>query len=145
MDWRSKLVARIADLVIDLVASFNLEARQHLHDLAIRLDHLGSNLVAGAVLRQKLIQRGVAQVFSRYAPWLQVLGVDFRHRKSVAAEALAKTRGTRRSLRARHTECRSPCSVVGQPNNVSSRPAEMSLQRLHPRRRSVEMLLEELL
>src|ERR1035438_3405260 len=97
------------------------------------------------MLRQKLIQRDVAQVLLQIYALAQILRVDFRHRKSVPSKTTREL--DKRDIFFAHA-IQNPdrrVVIVGEPNDPSPRAAEITLQRLHPRGRSAEVLLEELL
>src|ERR1035441_11078595 len=54
---------RIAHFVIQIAASFDLKAWQHGHNLAVGFNRLGSDSLTQTIFREKLKERGVAQVF----------------------------------------------------------------------------------
>ena len=93
--------ARITNVVVEIAAGFDLKARQARPPLCDTLLPLRRNLRAGAVLRQKLKQRGVAQIFFEVSALAQILGINFRHRQPVPAKVPGRIRGKRRFLRAR--------------------------------------------
>ena len=101
-------------------------------------------VVACPIFRQKLKQRGVAQVFFQISALRQIFRVNFRHRQARAGENAARIPGKRRSLRARRS--RMPMALnfsLDKPDDVTPRAAELALQRLHLLHRRVEMLLKE--
>ena len=55
--------SRIAQLVIQIAAGFDLKPRQNGHNFAVGLDRLRSNVFPGAILREKLKKRRIAEVF----------------------------------------------------------------------------------
>ena len=90
MDWRSKLGARIAHLVIQIAPGFDLKAWQHGHHLAIGFNDLGSNILADTMLREKLKKRRVPQVFFEISAVAQIFRINFRHRQTVPAKMPGK-------------------------------------------------------
>ena len=106
MDCRSKAGARVADSVVQVAAGFDLKARQKGDDFAIGLDHRLSNVLAGAILGEKLEEGGVSQIFFQIGAVVQVLGVDFRAPAGRAGENAAKIPERRRSPRGRRRGCR---------------------------------------
>ena len=82
--------ARIAHFVVQIAAGFDLKARQHGHDFAIGFNRLGSNLLAGAIVREKLKKRRVAKVFFEISAVAQIFGVNLRHRQTVPAKMPGK-------------------------------------------------------
>ena len=136
--------ARIADFVIQIAAGFDLKARQHGDNFAIGLDRLGSDVLAGTIGARET-QRAWCRpgLLRDKRP-----GSNPRRRSPAPAgrggENAGKIRGRRRSPRARHRECRWRCGCSPESRMIfASRAAELALQRLHPLRRRVEMLLKK--
>ena len=77
---------RIAHLVIQIAPSLDLKARQHGHNFAIGFHYIGSDAFARPMLREKLEERRVAQVFFEISALVQIFRVDFRHGQTVLAK-----------------------------------------------------------
>ena len=82
--------ARIAHLVVQIAAGFDLKAGQHGHHLAIGFHDLGSNILAGPMFREKLKERRVAQVFFEISAVVQVFRINFRNWQAVPAKMAGK-------------------------------------------------------
>ena len=135
--------ARIAHLVIQIAAGFDLKARQHGHNFAIGFDRLRSNVLAGTISREKLKERRVSQILLEISAVAQIFRVDFRHRQAVPAKMPGKFE--ERDVLFAHViqNANRAALFAGKPDDVAPRAAELSLQRLHLRDRCVEMLLKK--
>src|SRR5215472_2938287 len=80
----------IADLVVQIVTSFHLEARQLFCHLAVNLYYGRINLVAAAVGGKKLEERGATQIFFQIGSSVEVCAVDLGHGQTVAAKVPGK-------------------------------------------------------
>ena len=86
------------------------------------------------MLREKLEQRGVAQVFFEIGALAQIFAINFRHRQTMPPEMPGKfeegdvlfTHVVQNANRAGRS--------AGQPDDLASGTAELSLQRLSPAR-----------
>src|SRR5580700_2757904 len=137
--------AGIADVVIQIAPGLDLKARQHSHNLAISFDRLRRDPLACAIGREKLEKRSVAEILFQVRALVQSFRVNFRHRQTVAPEVPGKFQeGGVLLAHVMQNSDRSE-SVVRKPEDVPSRAAELALQRLHPRRRNVEMPLKKIL
>src|SRR5436305_2897001 len=81
-----KTAPRIANLVVQIAARLHLKARQHGNRLAVCLNYRRSNVVARAVLREKVKQRGVTQVFFQVSAMSQIFSINFRHGQAVTSK-----------------------------------------------------------
>ena len=90
MDCRSKTGTRIANFVIQIAARFDLKSRQHGHNFAICINHLGSNLFASTIVREKLKKCCVPKIFFEISALAQILSINFRHRQPVPAKMPGK-------------------------------------------------------
>src|ERR1019366_4009941 len=135
--------ARIAHLVIQIAAGFDLKAWQHGHNLAVGFNHLGSDSLTQTIFREKLKQRGVAQVFFQISAVTQIFGIDFRHRQSVAAKMPGKFQES--NVLFAHLVANSNRAefFADQPDDITPRAAEMAGQRLRLIYRRAEVLLKK--
>src|SRR6267143_1556773 len=76
----------IANLVIQIAASFDLETGQHGDNFAIGFDNLRSDGFACAIFGEKFEERGVAEVFLEIGAVGEAFGVNFRDGEAVAAK-----------------------------------------------------------
>jgi len=81
-----KAAARVADAVIQVAAGFDLEARKCFYDSTIEVDDVRLDGWTGAMLREEMEKRGVAEVFFEVGAFVDGVAVDFRHGKAVTAE-----------------------------------------------------------
>ncbi len=136
--------ARIAHFVIQVAAGFDLKARQHRHNFAIGFHRRRSNVFAATILRQKLEERRVAEVFFEIGAVVQIFAIDFRHGQTMPAKMPGKfKKGDVLFAHVVQNADRAE-SAAGQPDDLAPRAAELALQRLHLLGRRVEMLLKKL-
>ncbi len=135
----------IADIVIQVAASFDLETREHGDNLAIGFDDLGSNVLAGAVFGEEFEERGVAEVFFEIRAMAQILGVDLGNGKSVAEKMFGEFEKSGVLFADAVENAYGAVLLIGEPDDFAPRTAEFALQRLDAVGRGVEMLLEEIL
>jgi len=74
---------------------------------------------------------------------VEILGVDFRNRQAVPAKMLGECEEGDIFFAAAVKNANRGDAVVGQADDFAAGAAEFTLQRLNPRGRGVEMLLEE--
>ena len=135
--------ARIADLVIQIAAGLHLKARQHSHDFAICLDRLGSNLIAGAILREKFEQRRVAEVLFEICALAQIFRINFRNRQPCRRKCRENSR--KRDILFTHAVQNADRAGSPPVSRMILRPEPPSSPAAaHPLSRRVEMLLEKL-
>ena len=92
---------------------------------------------------KKIEERGVAEVLLQIGARVEILVVDFRHRKAMPAEVAGKLQeGNVFGAHAVH-HADGAAAFVGETDDGASRAAKPALQRLHPRRRRAEMLLKQ--
>src|SRR5579859_7999528 len=135
--------ARITDAVIQVAPGFNLKPRQRLHHFAVDIDHRRRDLIRPAVLREKVKQGGVAQVFFQISAGIQVFSVDFRHRQPVAPKVAREfEEGDVFSAHVvdHANGARSQCA---QAQDVPPGSAKLALERLHLFHRAVEVPLKQ--
>src|SRR6266705_2284579 len=134
----------IANTVIQVAASFDLEAREHGDNLAIGFDDLGSNVLAGAVFGEEFEERGVAEVFFKIGAVAEVFGVNFRNGKAVAEEMFGEFEKSGVLFADAVENAYGAVLLIGEPDDFAPRTAEFALQRLDTVGRGVEILLEEI-
>ena len=140
--------ARIANFVIQIASRLDLKTRQPANCLAVRFDRGRSDRRAGAMARRETRTKWCRRDPARG----RRPGLSLRHRFPEPANhdagSGARIPGRQRSLRAHRTKCRSRAGFLrplrGQTHNLSSRSAELTLQRQHPLRGHTEMPLEQL-
>ena len=66
----------IANGVVEIAAGFDLETRKYGDNFTIGIDDGGSNCVAGAVLAEKLEERGIAEVLFKVRASIQIFSID---------------------------------------------------------------------
>jgi len=136
--------ARITHLVIQIAARFDLKARQQGHHLAISFDHLRSDVLTGAVFREKLKKSRVPQVFFEISAVGQVFLIYFRHRQAVPAKMPGEFQESDVLLVHSIQDANGAEVGAGQPDDISPRAAKLALKRLHSIDTRVKMLLEKL-
>ena len=105
------------------------------------------------MLRKKLEERGVAEIFFQVSPVIEVFRIDLRHRQAMPAKVAGKfkKRGVlfanviQNSDRADRLRLVPASVLAGQANDFSPRTSQLSLQSLNPRDRRMEVLLEKML
>ena len=73
----------------------------------------------------------------------QIVGVNFRHGKAMAAKVPRELEESDIFFAHVVQDANGAMILVRKPNNAAPRPSKLALQRLYPRHRRVEMLLEE--
>ncbi len=124
--------ARIAHLVIQIAAGFDLKTGQHGHHLAIGFHRGGSNIFPDTIIRQKLKKCCVPQVFLEIRAAVQIFPINLRHRQTVPAKMPGKLEesGVLFAHVMQNPDGAECCA--GQPDNGAPRTTEFALQRLHP-------------
>ena len=135
---------RIAHLVIQIAPSLDLEPRQYGYDFAIGLNRLRSNVLASAILRKKLKKRRAAQVFFQISIVRQIFSINFRNGQTVLAKVPGKFEEsdilfTDVVQNTNRTEL-----PTAEPDDLSTRAPEFSLERLYLLSRRVEGLGKKL-
>src|SRR5882762_1997266 len=136
--------ARIAHFVVQIPAGFHLKPRQNGDHFAIRIDHLRSNALAGAMFREELIKCRVAQVFLEIGALGQIVRINLRHRQTVPVKVPGEFE--KRDVLFPHTIQNANRAVffAGQPDDLAPPSTEFALQRQHPFDGRVEVLLKKL-
>ena len=124
--------ARIAHIVIQIAAGFDLKAWQHGHNLAIGFHGLGSNVLADPMFREKLKKRRVPQVFFEISAVAQIFRINFRHRQTVPAKMPGKFEESDVLFAHVIQNANGAELFAGKPDDFAPRTAELALQRLHP-------------
>src|ERR1700676_355912 len=133
----------IAGGVIEIAASFDLKARKDGDDLAISFDGLRRDDFAGAIFREKLIERGVAEVFFEICAVGKVFAVDFRDREAVAAEVAREVEESGVFFAYAVEDADGGGIFIGETDDLAPGTAEFSLQRLDVGGRGAEGWFEE--
>ena len=133
----------IADGVVEIAGSFDLEARKSGDDLAIGVDGGRSDFCASAIFGKKLEERGIAEVFFEIGAVRKIFSVDFRDGKAMSAKMFreAEEGGVFFADVVENTD--GGGGVVGEANDFAAGAAEVALKRMNARGWRVEMLLEE--
>jgi hypothetical protein len=138
-----KAAARIADGVVEVAASFDLETRKSLDDFAIRVDNGRGNGRAGTVLCEEMKESGVAKVFFEVGALINGVAVDFGNGKAMAAEVAGKLE-ERDILFALIVEnADGGKAPAGETDNLTAGTAEFALKRENTLGGLVKMGLEE--
>src|ERR1039458_7498066 len=140
-----KTSSRVANAVVQVLSRLNLKAGQHGHHLAISFHRRRRDILPLAILREKFKQRRVSEVFFEISTVLQILRINFRNRQTVPPKMPGKRQKSRVLLT--HAIQNADCAdlAAGQPNNLPSRSAQFSLQRLNPLRGGSKPLFKQLL
>ena len=136
---------RIANVVIQIASCLDLKPRQHGYHFAIGFHHVGGDVLARPMLREKLEERGVTQVFLEISALVQILRINFRHRQTVPAKMPRKLEERDVLFAYVIQNANRAAFLVGKPDDVPSRAAQLALQRLDSPSRNAEMLLKKLL
>ncbi len=117
----------IADTVIQIAASFDLEAREDGDDFAIGFDDLRGNVIARAILGKKFEKGGVAEVFLEIGAVVEVFGVNFGNGKAVAAKMFRECEegGVFFANAVENTD--GAAILVGEADNFAAGTAEFTL------------------
>src|SRR5208282_643932 len=139
--------ARIAHLVVQIASRLDLKTRQQGDNFSIGRDGFGSDGRAVAMIREKLKERGAAEILFEISAVAQIFGINLGHRQTVTAKVPGKFEEgdiffTHIIENADRADFAAAATAI-EPDDLAPRPAELALQRLHPLNRRVEMLLEE--
>ena len=77
---------RVAHVVVQRPAGLDLEPRQDLDHLPVQVQRLGREPAVGAIRREELEERRVAQILFQVDPLVEVLGVDLGHGQAALPE-----------------------------------------------------------
>jgi len=135
----------IADLVIQVAARFDLEAREHGDNFAIGFDDLRSDAFARPVLGEEFEERSIAEVFFEIGAVVESFGVNFRNGKAVTAKMFGEFEEGGIFFADAVENADRTVFFVDEPDDFSARAAEFALQRQDALWRRVEVLLEEVL
>ena len=136
-------VAWIAHVVIQISTGFHLKAGQHGHNFSIRFNCSRTDDVAGTVLREKLKEGRIAEVFLEVSVLLQIHRIDFRNRQIVLPKVSGELQKSDVLLADAVQNPDSTELVVRNPDDLAAGDAELALNRLHPFGLRVEILLKE--
>src|SRR5208282_5815590 len=137
--------AWIAHFVIQIAASFDLKARQHVHNFAICFNHLGGKVFADTIRREKLKKRRVPEIFLEISALAQIFSINFRHRQTVPAKMPGKfEEGDIFFAHAIQNANRADL-FAEKPDDLAPRASKLALERLHSLDRRMEMLFKKLL
>src|SRR5262249_35517095 len=116
----------IAEGVVEIASSFDLEAREDGDDTAIDVDGGVGDQFAFTILRQELEERGVAQIFFEVGACIEIFGVDFRDRKSMAAEMFGEGKEGGVFFSNTVEDADSGGFAVGEADDAAARSAELA-------------------
>ncbi len=103
----------------------------------------GAIVLARAMRAEELKERGIAQVFFEIRALIQILGINLRHRQTVAAKMAGELEKSDILFAHRIENADGVMAASVKTSNDAPRAAELPLQRLHAFRRRMKMLLEE--
>jgi hypothetical protein len=133
----------IADAVVQVAASFDLEAREDGDNFAIGFDGLGRHGFAGTIFGEKFEERGVAEVFFEISAVGEVFGVDFRDGEAVAAKMFGEGEEGGVFFVDAVEDADGGGFFVRKADDFATGAAELTLEREDALGRGVKMLLEE--
>ena len=135
----------IADGIVEVAASLDLETREDGHDFAVGFDHFWSDALATAILGEKLEKGGVAEVFFEIGTVGEVFCVNIRNREAMAAKMSGEFKEGGVFFAHAVEDADGADSCVGQTDDFAAGTTELALERDDALGRSVKMVLEELL
>ena len=138
-----KAGTRITHLVVQIAPGFDLKPRQKGNDVAIGRNRLGGDNPTVSMRRKKLKKRGVAQIFFEIGAMIQIFSVNLGHRQTVPAKVPGKFEESYILFAHVIENADGAVPVAGKTYDLSSRTAQLPLQRFRPGHRCVEMPLEE--
>ena len=103
-----------------------------------------SNLFAVTIGREKLKQRGIAEIFFEIGAMSEVVGVDLGHRQTMFAKVTRELDKGGILLANVVKNADGASALANQANDATSRTAELTLQRLNAHDWRAKMLLEKL-
>src|SRR5215467_6110481 len=134
----------VAQAVVQVAARFHLKAREDTDGFAIGFDDAGSDLFAGAILREKFEQRSVAKVLFEISAVIEIFCVNLRHGQAIAAKMFRELEKSGVFFAASIENANSAHALIREADDLAAGGAEVALQRLNPRGSGVEMLPKKL-
>ncbi len=120
--------ARVAHVVVQVAAGFDLKQGQYPNRFKVGVHHVGADAVSGAVRLEELVKCGVAEVFFEVHAPVEVFGVNRRDGQSVTAKVSGEFQERRvLAVNAVH-DADGARDVVTETEDSSTRTAELSLQ-----------------
>ena len=135
----------IAEAVVQIAGSFDLEAREDGNNFAVGFNDGGGDGFAGAIFGEKLEKRGVTEVFFEIGAVIEVFGINFGHRQAMAAKMFGEFNEGNIFFTPAIKNSDGAGFAAGESDDFAAGAAEIALKRLNVRGQRVEMLFEEFL
>src|ERR1700730_1944635 len=133
----------VANLIIQVTASFHLKSRQHRNHFVIGLQDRCRDVFALAIRGEKLEESRVSKIFFEISAMIQFFAIDFRDREPVPTKMLGKLQKRRVLFTHSIQDADRGALFAGKPDDLPPRATKLALQRLNPLHRRAKMLLKE--
>ena len=135
--------AGIANSVVEIAAGIDLETWKDGDGAAVGVNDLWGDGFAAAVVREELIEGGVAEVFFEVGALGKVFGVNSGNWKAMVAEVAGELEEGEVLFADAGEDANGGVGACGEAENCAARSAEFALEGPHGIRRHMEVMLED--